>query len=119
MVSLDIFKLHKRNYTLESVSRVCKQEKRIAKLLEKLSKNSALVEVIEHFLNFESLYNFFFMSNILNQNGTALGETLVGSNSDPVKITLRGLYYFKITLPFMQILEKHPVIPFHSLCHMQ
>ena len=39
------------------------------------------------------------MNNILNQNEKVLQETLAGSNSDVVKTTLKGLSYFKMTLP--------------------
>ena len=47
-----------------------------------------------------------------------LEETLAGFNSDDVKATLRGLRYFKMTLPLLQVLQKSLPIPL-SLCHTQ
>ena len=51
------------------------------------------------------------MNYVPNQNGNILEETLVGSNSDAVKTTLRRLLYFKITLPLLQVLQKYLLIP--------
>ena len=51
------------------------------------------------------------MNNVLNQNGKMLEEKLVVSDSDAVKISLRGLYNFKMTLPLLQVLEKPLAIP--------
>ena len=58
------------------------------------------------------------MNYVLNQNGKVLEETLAGSNSDPLKTTLRCLRYFKLTLPFLQVLQKSLPNPL-SLCHLQ
>ena len=59
------------------------------------------------------------MSYVPNQNGKVLEETLAGSNSDAVKITLRQrLRYFKMTFPLLQVLQKSLPIPL-SLCHIQ
>ena len=40
-----------------------------------------------------------------------LEETRANFNSDAVKTTLRGLNYFKMILPLLQLLEKPLVIP--------
>ena len=58
------------------------------------------------------------MNNFLNQNGKMLEEKLVVSDSAAVKISLRGLYNFKMTLPLLQVLEKPLAIPL-SLFYMQ
>ena len=50
------------------------------------------------------------MDNVLIQNGKILEETLGGSNSDPVKTTLRGLRNFKMILALLQVLENSLVI---------
>ena len=46
------------------------------------------------------------MNNVSNQNGKILEEKLAGSNSDVMKISLRGQRYFKIILPVFLVLEK-------------
>ena len=53
------------------------------------------------------------MNYVPNQNGKVLKETLAVFNSGTVKITLRRLRYFKMTLPFLQDLQKS--LPF--ICH--
>ena len=58
------------------------------------------------------------MNNVLNQNGKVLEEMPAHSNSDAVKILLRGLCNFKMALPLLQVLEKPLAIPL-SLGHMQ
>ena len=58
------------------------------------------------------------MNCVQNQNGKVLEETLAGSNSDPLKTTLRRLRYFKMTLPLFQVLQKSLPIPL-QLCHVQ
>ena len=56
------------------------------------------------------------MNYVPNQNGKVLEEILAGFNSDGVKITLKPLSYFKITLPLLQVLQKSLPIPL-SLFH--
>ena len=51
------------------------------------------------------------MNYVPNQNGKILEKTLACSNSDAMKTKLRGLPYFKITLPFLQVLQKSVPIP--------
>ena len=58
------------------------------------------------------------MNYIPNQNGKVLEENLAGFNSDAVKTTLRGLRYFKMILPLLQVHQKSLPIPL-SLCHLQ
>ena len=54
---------------------------------------------------------------IPNQIWKVMEETLRATNSDAVKTKLRGLLYFKMILSFLQVLEKHLLIPL-SLCHI-
>ena len=54
---------------------------------------------------------FVCMNYVPNQNGKVLEETLAGFNSDDVKTTLRRLRFFKMTLPFLQVLQKSRLIP--------
>ena len=58
------------------------------------------------------------MNYVPNQNGKVLEETLAGFNRDAVKTTLRSLLYLKMTLPFLQVLQKSLPIPL-SVCHIQ
>ena len=58
------------------------------------------------------------MNYVPNQNGEVLVETPAGFNSDAVKTTLRRLRYFKMTLPFLQVLQKSLLIPL-LLCYKQ
>ena len=58
------------------------------------------------------------MNYVPNQNEKVLEETLLGFNSDAMKTTLRHLRYFKMTLPFFQVLQKSLPIP-TQLCHTQ
>ena len=46
------------------------------------------------------------MNNVLNQNGNVLEETVAGPNSDAVKLTLRGLRNFKMTLSLFKFLKR-------------
>ena len=59
------------------------------------------------------------MNNVSSENGKVLAKTLSGSNLDAVKTKLRGLPYFKMTLP---LFLSFPFSPFPlpiplSLCH--
>ena len=54
---------------------------------------------------------FVCMNYVPNENGKVLEETLAGFNSDDVKTTLRRLRFFKMTLPFLQVLQKSRLIP--------
>ena len=58
------------------------------------------------------------MNSVLNQNVKVLEETLTAFNSDDVKTTLRRLRCFKMTLPFLQVLQKSLPFPL-SLCYTQ
>ena len=51
--------------------------------------------------------------NVANQNGKELEETLAGSNTDAVKITLKGVHNFKMTLPVCMFFKNFS--PF--VCH--
>ena len=51
------------------------------------------------------------MNYVPNENGKVLEKTLAGFNSDDVKTTLRRLRFFKMTLPFLQVLQKSRLIP--------
>ena len=51
------------------------------------------------------------MNYFPNQNGKVLKETITGSNSDAVKITLRRLCRFKMILPLLQVFQKSFPIP--------
>ena len=61
---------------------------------------------------------FVCMNYLPNQNGKVLEKTLVGFNSDDVKITLRRLHCFEMTLPLLQVSQKSHFIPL-SLCYTQ
>ena len=58
------------------------------------------------------------MNYVPNQNGKVLEEMLADFNSDAVKITLRRLRYFKMTLSLLQVLQKSLPIPL-LLCQTQ
>ena len=58
------------------------------------------------------------MNYVPNQNEKVLDETLAGFNSDGVKITLKRLRHFKMTLPLLQVFQKSLPIPL-SICHTQ
>ena len=58
------------------------------------------------------------MYYIPNENGKVPEETLAGSNSVAMKTTLRGLHYFKMTLPLLKVHQKFLSINL-SLCHIQ
>ena len=58
------------------------------------------------------------MNYVRSQNGKTLEETLAGFNSDDVKTTLKRLLYFKMIIPFFQILQKSLPVPL-LLCHTQ
>ena len=45
------------------------------------------------------------MNHVPNQNGKVLEETLACSNSDSVKATLRRLFYLKLTLSLLHVLN--------------
>ena len=81
---------------------------------------SSLLELIDYF---EGLSNLIFIICLYELCSTSKREssgrkTLAGSNSDAVKTTLRQrLRYFKMTLPFLQVLQKSLPIPL-SLCHI-
>ena len=51
------------------------------------------------------------MNYIPTQNGTFLGETLAGSNSDAVEATLKCVHYFRMTLSLLQVAQKSLPIP--------
>ena len=51
----------------------------------------------------------FVINHVPNHNGKVLEEALGGSNSDALKIALRGLRYFKMTLP--KVLQQSLPIP--------
>ena len=57
---------------------------------------------------------FFFMNNVLNQNGIVLKETLTGSNSDAAKTSLKGLCNSEMIFPFWKFLKK--LSP--TFCHL-
>ena len=79
----------------------------------------AFVGVIDYFRILKALiiFFFFFMNNVSNQNGEVLEEKLAGSNSDVMKISLRGQRYIKLILPVFQVLEKPLSIHF-PFCHI-
>ena len=58
------------------------------------------------------------MNYVPNQNGKGLEKTLAGFNQDAVKTTFRGIPYFKVMLPLLQVLQKSLPISL-SLCHIQ
>ena len=58
------------------------------------------------------------MNYVPNQNRKVLEETVAVFNSDDVKTTLRLLRCFKMTLPFLKVLEKTLPLPL-SLCYTQ
>ena len=46
------------------------------------------------------------MNYVPIQNGKVLEKKLACSNSDSVKTTLKRLHYFKMILPFLEVLQK-------------
>ena len=58
------------------------------------------------------------MNYVPNQYRKALEEMLAGSNSDAAKTTLSCIRYFKMTLLFLQVLQKSLPISL-PLCHIQ
>ena len=58
------------------------------------------------------------MNNGPYQNGKMLAERLAGSSSAAEKAALRGLHYFEMTFPFLQVLEKYFPSPL-PLSHTQ
>ena len=94
MLPLDILKPHESSY---SCKQVCKQKIVMSNFLKKNLKIKAFIILF---------YNFF-LNAILNENGKVVEETLAVSNSVAVKTTLRGLRYFKITLPLLQKISRH------------
>ena len=53
------------------------------------------------------------MYYIPNENGKVPEETLAGSNSVAMKTTLRGLHYFKMTLPLLKVHQNFSPL----ICH--
>ena len=54
---------------------------------------------------------YFFMNYIPTQNGTFLGETLAGSNTDAVEATLKCVHYFRMTVSLLLVAQKSLPIP--------
>ena len=115
LILLDISKSHESNYTLESVTRVCKQKIEMYNYL-KNSLERSFNGGDWLFYNFKSFYNLIIFSRIMeNRNGKVLKETLAGSSSNAVKTTLRGLRNFKMALPIFQVLKKTLATPQNKL----
>ena len=50
------------------------------------------------------------MLKIIFQNGKVMEVMLAGFNSNAVKTTFRHLHYFKMTLFYLEVLQKSPPI---------
>ena len=81
-----------------------------------------MVQLIDYFRILKALMILFLLFVCKNyvpyQNGKVMEEALIGSKSYVMKTTLSCLYYFKITLALLQILQKILSSPL-SVCHIK